>query len=119
MTSSGGSIEGFHDLFSLDQAGRDEFPRNQTNIFIDPRNGSLPIALSGGAASGTFARDLLLTFQHDVTCGTAKWPAFSWAVTGRYSLGNPGDLEIGLLENIIEFDNSPDFGVHAAWTQRF
>jgi hypothetical protein len=30
-----------------------------------------------------------------------------------------GVLEIGFIENIIEFDNSPDFGVHAGWTQRF
>jgi thiol-disulfide isomerase/thioredoxin len=214
-----GFIEGFHDLFGLGQAGRDEFPRNQTNFFIDPQNGSPPVSLLGSDASGTFARDLLLTFQHNVTCGTTKWPALSWAVTGRYSLGNPGDLEgdsfdlalsvaaarrfgkfyvyltlgyawygsdavyglelettqatvlaaaewrfkprmslvfqylgtqgvakdlgvfsdpsneivlgwkwevrqagvleIGLIENILEFGNSPDFGVHAAWTQRF
>jgi hypothetical protein len=25
----------------------------------------------------------------------------------------------GLMENIIEFGNSPDFGVHVGWTQRF
>jgi hypothetical protein len=26
---------------------------------------------------------------------------------------------VGLIENIIEFDNSPDFGIHLGWTQRF
>jgi thiol-disulfide isomerase/thioredoxin len=214
-----GFIEGFHDLFGLGQAGRDEFPRDQTNIFIDTQNGTPQVSLLGSDASGTFARGLLLTFQHNVTCGTAKWPAFSWAVTGRYSLGNPGDLEgdsfdlavsvaaarrfgkfylyltlgyawygsnavyglelettqatvlaaaewrfkprmslvfqylgtqgvakelgvfsdpsneivlgwkwevrqtgvleIGLIENILEFGNSPDFGAHVGWTQRF
>ncbi len=162
---------------------------------------------------------LLFTFQHNVTCGTATWPAFSYAVTGRYGVGEVGEteggawdvalsvaasrrfgkfyayltlgyawysgdsfygieledtqftvlaagewrfkprmslilqimttqgvavdfdpfsqtsnevilgwkwevrqagvLEIGLLENIVTFDNSPDFGVHAAFTQRF
>ncbi|MCK5379662.1 MAG: DUF3187 family protein, partial [Acidobacteria bacterium] len=30
-----------------------------------------------------------------------------------------GVLEIGLLENILSFDNSPDFGVHAAFSRRF
>lgn len=30
-----------------------------------------------------------------------------------------GVLEVGLIENVVTFDNSPDFGVHAAWTQRF
>jgi thiol-disulfide isomerase/thioredoxin len=214
-----GFIESFHDLFGLSQGGRDEWPRNQTNIFIDPQNGDPPVYLPGGEVSGTFARNLLVTLQHNVTCGTVKWPALSWAATGRYSLGNPGDLEgskfdialsaaasrrfgkfyvyltlgyawygsdsvfgielettqvtalaaaewrfkprmsfilqylgtqgvakdlgvfsdtsneivlgwkwelreagvleIGLLENVVSFDNSPDFGVHAAWTQRF
>lgn len=214
-----GFIESFHDLFGLGQGGRDEWPRNQTNIYIDPLNGDPPVSLAGGEVSGTFAQNLLVTVQHNVTCGTAKWPALSWAATGRYSLGNPGDLEgsnfdvslsvaasrrfgkfyvyltlgyawygsdtvfglelettqatvlaaaewrfkprmsfvlqylgtqgvakdlgvfsdtsneialgwkwevreagvleIGLLENVVSFDNSPDFGVHAAFTQRF
>jgi len=212
-------IEEFHDLFGLGQAGRSEWPRNETHIFVDPQNGNPPVSLSGSEASGVFARDLLVTLQHNVTCGTAKWPALSWAVTGRYSLGNPGNLEgskfdvglsmaaarrfgkfyayltlgyvwygseavyglelettqvtvlaaaewrfkprmsftlqylgtqgvakdlgvfsetsnevvlgwkwearpagvleIGLLENIVVFDNSPDLGFHVAWTQRF
>ncbi len=30
-----------------------------------------------------------------------------------------GVLELGLIENIVTFDNSPDFGIHAAFTQRF
>lgn len=214
-----GLIEGFHELFNLGQSGRDEFPRDRTYVYVDPRNGSPPIVLTGGEANGTFARNLLVTFQHNVTCGSARWPAVSWAVTGRYSLERPegldggnfdvavsaalsrrfgrfytyltlgyawfdsdavysielrdsqttllaagewrfrprmsllvqylrsegaardlgvfsdasnevvlgwkwearrsGVLELGLLENIIDFNNSPDFGVHAAWTQRF
>ena len=30
-----------------------------------------------------------------------------------------GVLEIGLVENIVTFDNSPDFGVHVGYTRRF
>ncbi len=212
-------IEGFHDLFSLGQAGREEFPRDQTNISVAARNGSPEVALLGSDAGGSFSRNLLLTVQHNITCGTSKWPALSWSATVRTSLGNPGDLEgdsvdvalsvaaarrfgrfyayltlgyawygsnavygldlertqasvlaagewrfrprmslliqylgtqgvatdlgvfsdpshevvlgwkweirqagvleVGLLENIIEFSNSPDFGVHVGWTQRF
>ncbi|MFV2071945.1 MAG: DUF3187 family protein [Thermoanaerobaculales bacterium] len=211
-------IEGFHNLFGLGQAGRDLWPRDQLNIFVDPGDGRPPVVL-GSEARGTFARNLLVTLQHNITCGTAKLPALSWAVTGRYAAGNfddleggnfdlalsvaaarrfghfyvyltlgyawygsdsvygldlestqatvlaagewrfkprmslilqylvsqgvatdlgpfsdtsnevvfgfkwevhsAGVLEIGLLENIISFDNSPDFGVHAAFTQRF
>ena len=37
----------------------------------------------------------------------------------KWEVRQAGVLEIGLIENILEFGNSPDFGVHAAWTQRF
>jgi thiol-disulfide isomerase/thioredoxin len=211
-------IQNFHDLFGLDQSGRELVPRNQIGIFLDPRNGNAPVDL-GSEASGTFARSILLTFQHNLSCGTAKWPAVSYSISGRYSLGDfdelegdgfdvamsvsasrrlgrfyvymtvgyavyaseefygieledsqltllaaaewrfkprmslilqylgtegqavdfgpfsetsneivvgwkweaaPGGvLEVGLIENVVTFDNSPDFGVHAAWTQRF
>jgi thiol-disulfide isomerase/thioredoxin len=102
-------IEAFHDLFSLGQAGRTEWPRDETHIFVHPENGSPPVSLSGSDAGGVFARDLLMTFQHNVTCGTARWPAISWAVTGRYSLGNPGDLE----------GSAFDLGLSAAASRRF
>jgi len=211
-------VQGFHDLFGLDQSGRDLVPRNQFRILLDPYGDGSGVDLGSGF-SGTFARNLLFTFQHNVTCGTAIWPAFSYAVTGRYAVGDVGEteggawdialsvaasrrfgkfyayltlgyawyssdafygieledtqftvlaagewrfkprmslilqimttqgvatdfdpfsqasnevifgwkwevrqagvLEIGLLENIVTFDNSPDFGVHAAFTQRF
>jgi len=214
-----GLIESFHDLFGLYQDGRDLWPRNQVSIFIDPENGEPPLSLTGADLTGTFARNLLLTIQHNLTCGSARLPALSWAATARYSLGNPaqlegssfdvavsaaaahrfgnfylyltlgyawygsdavygidlettqstilaaaewrfrprmslvaqylrsegvakdlgvfsdpsneivfgwkwearagGVLEVGVLENIVNLDNSPDFGIHAAWTQRF
>lgn len=213
-----GFIQNFHDLFGIDQSGRELVPRNQVQIFLDPQDGSAPVDL-GSEASGTFARAILLTFQHNLSCGTAKWPALSYSITGRYSLGDfdelegdgfdvavsvsasrrlgrfylyltagyavyaseafygieledsqlsllaaaewrfkprmslilqylgtegqavdfgpfsetsneivvgwkleaaPGGvLEVGLLENVVSFDNSPDFGVQAGWTQRF
>ena len=103
-------IEQFHDLFGLGQAGRTEWPRNQTLIFVDPQNGTPPVSLSGSEASGAFARDLLVTLQHNVTCGTAKWPALSWAVTGRYSLGNPGDLEGSAFDIALSAAASRRFG---------
>ena len=30
-----------------------------------------------------------------------------------------GILEFGMVENLFFFDNSPDFGVHAAYTMSF
>jgi thioredoxin-related protein len=212
-----GFIEGFHDLFSIDQSGRDRWPRDQTFIFIDPGDGQPPV-IRDGSQGRTIARSAIATFQHNVTCGKVKLPAFSWSATVRTSFGGEvlegsdvdlavsaaasrrfgdfylyltlgytwygtdevdglelsqsqlsvlaaaewrfkprmslvlqylgsegvavdlgpfsetshevvagwkwelhpaGVLEIGLLQNIITFDNSPDFGVHAAFTQRF
>jgi hypothetical protein len=37
----------------------------------------------------------------------------------KWEARQAGVLEIGRLENIIEIDNGPDFGIHAPWTQRF
>ncbi len=213
-----GFIQGFHDLFGIDQSGRDLVPRDRLRIFLDPRDGGAAVDLGAGA-EGTFARSLLLTFQHNLTCGSERWPALAYSVTGRSSLGDFGELEgddydvavsvsasrrlgrfygyltvgyafygsdsflgielegsqasvlgaaewrlgprmslvlqylwtggqavdlgpfsessneivlgwkweavlggvleVGLIENVITFDNSPDFGVHAGWMQRF
>jgi hypothetical protein len=56
-----------------------------------------------------------------VTVGLDPFSEFSHEVVvgWKWELGQAGVLEIGLLENIVTFDNSPDFGVHAAFTQRF
>lgn len=59
-----------------------------------------------------------------MTCGTAIWPAFSYAFTARYELksddlegGNPWDF--GLIENVITLGNSTDFGLHLGVVSRF
>jgi hypothetical protein len=210
-----GTIEGFHDLFGINQNGRDLVPRNSFRIFLDPqdRNG---VDL-GAEFEGSYAKNLVVTFQHDLTSGTVSWPAISYAITGRYSDANASDgaawdgavsvgasrrlgrfyvylsigyawfssdtfygielpdaqitvlaagewrfkprmslilewarmqspetsfdffpeianqlvigwkwelrpagvLEIGMLQNAVPYDASPDFGVHAAFTHRF
>ncbi|HSL17980.1 MAG TPA: DUF3187 family protein [Methylomirabilota bacterium] len=213
-----GAIQGFHDLFGIAQSGRDRVDRDLFRFSIDDPGGEPAVDLGPGD-EGTFARSAMLTLQHTLTCGTATWPALSWAVSVRTSLDGSeglegrrldvalsvaaarrfgdfhvyltlghawygseryygveldstqltalaagewrfaprmsltlqylrtegaaldippfsepsneivigwkweattgGVLEVGLLENIITFDNSPDFGIHAAWLQRF
>ena len=49
----------------------------------------------------------LSNFSHEVNLG------FKWAL-GRFGL-----LEFGIIENIIEHDNSPDLGFHGAYEYRF
>ena len=56
-------------------------------------------------AAGTFGP--FATSSNEITVG------WKWEVARR------GVLEVGLIENIVEFDNSPDFGLHLGYTQRF
>lgn len=212
-----GFIEGFHDLFSIDQSGRDRWPRGRSFIFIDPGDGRPPV-VRDDSADHIIAQSVLATLQHNVSCGGDHHPAFSWSATLRAGVGGEdlgggdfdfalsaaasqrlgdfylyltlgyawfgsdaidgigleqrqltvlaagewrfaprmslllqylgsqgvavdlapfsefshevligwkwelrqaGVFEFGLIENIITFDNSPDFGIHAAFTQRF
>jgi hypothetical protein len=214
-----GFIQGFHDLIGVGQNGRDLVPRNDFRLVLDPSAGLQPPVDLGAESAGLFSRTLLLTFQHNVTCGTSTWPAVSYAIGARTSIGgtpglegrdfdaavslaasrrfgnvyvyltlgyawygsetyydielerqqltvlaasewrfkprmslvlqylyaegaavefgpfsepsnevvvglkweptSAGVLEVGLIENVVTFDNSPDFGIHAGWTQRF
>jgi len=210
--------QGFHDLFGIDQNGRDQVPKDQFTFELDPPGGS-PVALQSGDR-GAFSRTAQVSLQHNVTCGTARFPAFSYSVSARLETIDSGDLsgggdldlgasvalarrfgklyvygtlgyalfgqdtfrgvqledtqwtwligfewramarqsfllqylvseglidnfdpfsktsnevtlgwkwemrrwgtlEIGLIENIVSFDNSPDFGVHVGFAQRF
>jgi hypothetical protein len=72
-----------------------------------------------------FAPRMSLILQYLRTEGAAlDIPPFSEPsneiVAGwKWEATTGGVLEVGLLENIFTFDNSPDFGIHVAWLQRF
>jgi thiol-disulfide isomerase/thioredoxin len=102
-----GFIEGFHDLFGLGQAGRDLWPRDQSFISIDPGDGGPPLARDD-SADHTIAQSVLATFQHNVSCGGERHPAFSWSATVRAGVGGE------------ELQGSDfDLAVSAAASQRF
>lgn len=104
-----GFIEGFHDVFGLGQSGRDLAPRDDFLIYADPATGQPPVRLDR-SAKGTFARNLVLSLQHNVTCGGPRWPAFSWAVTGRWPLEDSPDLEGDGLDLALSAAASRRFG---------
>ncbi len=66
-----------------------------------------------------------LLFQCLVTEGSAKnlgpFSDASYEVTlgWKWAVIPSGVLEVGLIENIIIWDNSPDFGVHSGFSYRF
>lgn len=46
-----GYVQGFHDLFGIDQSGRDLVPKNDFHFFIDPPDG--PLSRSGSSRGAT------------------------------------------------------------------
>lgn len=98
--SMDGFIQGFHDAVGQGQDGRDEQPKDQIAIRLAPDGGE-PVVDLGPEATGPFARSVQLTLQHDVTCGTEKLPALSYAFTSRFGLGQDefesrGNIDLGV-----------------------
>jgi thiol-disulfide isomerase/thioredoxin len=92
--SMDGFIQGFHDLFGIDQSGRVRVPKGDFTFEIEP-SASRPGVVLTSDDKGIFSQNLLLTLQHNVTCGTARLPAFSYAVTARVEAGDSHDLKGG------------------------
>ncbi len=103
-----GLIRNFHDLFGIDQNGRDEVTPNRFygRLSFDDQ----PPILLEAKDRGSFSRTLRVTLAHNLTCGTQYVPALSYAVTARYEMldwkGNRGPGGV-------------DFGVSVALAQRF
>ncbi|PIP36451.1 MAG: hypothetical protein COX20_05690 [Desulfobacterales bacterium CG23_combo_of_CG06-09_8_20_14_all_52_9] len=60
--------------------------------------------------SGVYSQGILLTLQHNVTCGKKPRPAFAYALTARYELE-----ESAPLERDVPFD----FGASVMLSKRF
>lgn len=94
-----GFIQGFHDVFGIDQNGRDLVPKGAFTFDVDPP-GDRPAVAVNPRDRGTFSRSLAVALQHNVTCGTRRLPAFSYAATARVEtedddLGGGGRLDLG------------------------
>ena len=46
-------------------------------------------------------------------------PAHEFGLGWKHEIGRGSVLEIGLIENAITADNSPDFGIHVGFRRRF
>jgi thiol-disulfide isomerase/thioredoxin len=95
-------IQEFHDLFDIDQNGRDQVPRDEFNYEIDPSDSQPGVTLTG-SDRGIYSTSGVLTFQHNVSCGTDTLPAFAYAVALRYEFksddlqgGSPFDVAASL-----------------------
>lgn len=83
-------IQSFHDAFGIDQGGRDEAPKGDFNLSIIDEGRT--VAQFSSHDRGSFSESLLLTVQHNVTCGTDGLPAFAYALTVRTELGDQEDM---------------------------
>lgn len=76
----------FHNIFGLDESGRDLFPEHENVISINDAG-----ILSDD--EDRYTQDLSLTIQHNLTCGTEHLPALAWALAARTNLGGNIDLD--------------------------
>lgn len=86
-----GLIQSFHDAVGIDQDHREDFNRGRFQLDFDSNP---PVAFDRDDR-GLFRRDLEITLQHNVTCGTEGLPALAWGVTVRTSLLDSPDLDGG------------------------
>lgn len=80
-------INAFHRTFGLSDADRHLFPRNQFQIQVSDSRGNPALHLDN-SDQGSFSNGLLLTVQHNITCGTEYLPALAYALTVRANLDN-------------------------------
>ena len=95
-----GLSQGFHDLFGIEQNGRDLVPRGGFRLDLDPGDGRPTVSL-GSSDRGTFSRTVGVAIQHNLTCGTRKLPAIAYSVAVRHDLRDRDlqggrDLDVGL-----------------------
>lgn len=84
-------VQEFHDLFNIDQGGRDEVPRDRFSAEFAASPGNPPVRLTN-RHRGSYSRSLVATAQHNVTCGTLDLPAIAYSATLRADLGDAEDL---------------------------
>ena len=101
-------IQEFHDLFNIDQNGRDEVPKGDFRFDIDPAGNQPGVSLTS-SDRGVFSSSAQFKFQHNVTCGTEYWPAFAYTLVAQYEIDSD-DLEGG---------NPWDFALFLSASQRF
>ena len=97
-----GLIQGFHDLFNIDQEGRDDVSKNRKVIQrFDPKTGQL---LSETSAEDLENNGMVFLMSYTLTPGTKVWPSANIFGAVRYGLtcadlckdNHPVDVGLGL-----------------------
>ena len=101
-----GFIVGFHDTFGIDQDERDQAQNGDVNVDIQDDAGN---SILNSDDNDTLSRGLEVTIQHNVTCGSNYFPAFSYAIMAWQEMEAAGPLDR---------DKSVDFGISLAASKR-
>ncbi len=107
-----GFIQGFHDAMDIDQQGRDEIPRNQSQMIFYDTDGNITF----GRRSVSIMQNcgISLTGKYILQNGSHFWPAISLAGTIKYwtnlsdSEGIDDPVDFGLI-----------LGLSKRWTDRW
>ncbi len=83
-------IEGFHDLFDLTQAGRDQFPRNRYQILFWRKDGTVYKDHTSSARAGL--EDIVLSARFLLTRGTRWIPQTTVLFHLKLPTGDPDHL---------------------------
>jgi len=97
----------FHDVFGLDQDGRDEAPYGEVDVEIHTPEGETIVYRD---QSGTPTRAVTTVLQHTLTCGGDRLPAVSYALILRQELASASPVDRSAYV---------DVGLTAAVSKRF
>lgn len=81
--------DAFHDVLGLGDSGRDQFDYYENIIDLELRDG---VEIEDDS-SGSESRNLALSLQHNLTCGTRRMPAIAYGIDAGYFLGGGADLD--------------------------
>jgi hypothetical protein len=115
-------IEGFHDLFGLDQQGRDQAPRNDTYVRIDPNSHQPGLVLDDADLQGNRLLSLRGAVLYTLSHGHDVWPAASIACTLQAPLGERRGYDGGWIDVSLDLSLAKAYGSvviygSVAWTR--
>ena len=99
-----GFIQGFHDLFGIDQNGRDEVPKGQSRVI---RAGPVPEESDADIFNNS---GVSLTLKYDVFAGNRWLPAANMSGSVRYGLNNG---------RAFSYNHPGDYGFSLGFGKRF
>jgi hypothetical protein len=103
-----GFVRGFHDMFGINQSGRDQFARGEYHFQLKPTRGAaIDIEEDRGEPSLKF---LFVSLHQTLTRGTDVLPAVSVSVTIQSRLDSSPDLSGNAIETGLSVTFAKRFG---------